>query len=152
MITSSLDCSCSGSLEITSECSAELLHSSKLGNYELVCTTDGNKSVYGHTNTISYLYYHNSEKKWVVSSQIGHLSAFFGIHSLQYCPEDINFDTTQWSVFNGETFENDCSLSISCSNAGVAGYDAITSIYMMTSQKENNKMYLLQQHIAVYSS
>ena len=107
-----------------------------------MCTANGNRSIYGHTSTISYLYYHDSEQKWLVSNQIGHFLASFGISSLQYCPENINFDTTQWSVFNGETFETDCSLSISCASNSVSSYDAITSIYMMLSPEKSNKMYL----------
>ena len=75
-----------------------------IGEYELICTTENFQNVYGHVNlnTISYMYYHEFEQKWLLSPQIGDPVAAIGISSLQVCPEDIRIESSQWQVFTGE--------------------------------------------------
>ena len=67
-------------------------------------TKEDSQNLYGHVsnNSISYLYYHELEKKWLVSPQIGDPIAGIGISSLQLCPEDIQNKSLQWQVFTGE--------------------------------------------------
>ena len=80
------------------------IQSSTIGDYEPICTTEYSQNIYGHVNlsTISYLYYHEFEQKWLVSPQIGDLVSTIGISSTHVCPEFIRNEASLWQVFSGE--------------------------------------------------
>ena len=85
-----------------------------IGEYELICTKEDSQNLYGHVsnNSISYLYYHELEKKWLISPQIGDPVAGIGISSLQICPEDIQNESSQWQVFTGEVWSCKANITL----------------------------------------
>lgn len=96
--SSSIDCGCADGILLTSACVASEAHSSKLGEYQEICSTDQHL-IYSHVDgtIISYLYYTNY--KWLISPQINDPVAWIGIPSLQVCPIDEEKD---WQAFTGQ--------------------------------------------------
>ena len=86
---------------VQSECLAKETHPLSLGEYEQVCLTNDNRSVFSNVDekSTSYIYYHENEEKWLISPKIGDMSASMAISSLQSCVDE---NLGVWNVFNGK--------------------------------------------------
>ena len=112
------DCSCQTNIILDSDCLALGPKATLMGEYEPIGTSLDGRIIYQHTDlqTFSYMYYQQDEQQWLVSSKIGDPKAFIGAHSFQMCADDN--DDSEWFVFDGNDFNLDCSLSLTCSSLG----------------------------------